>query len=194
VEEADVTSDNPIVARYLDELREGLTGVSETERSEMVGEIENHIAEAAGAGKNLADVLQTLGPAAELARAYRVELLLNPRTHRWNPLTRWFALVGVAATASLPSLVVVPALAAVGFACTVAGVVVFFAALLSPFLPPGWLGSDFRPGLSLVLGLPVAALGVVSLALLWLYVRFLIRAARAVLADKPVSLKDIGRQ
>jgi len=174
------------VARYLDEMRNGLVGVSDTERNEMVGEIESHIAEAVGAGKNLADVLQTLGPAAELARAYRVELLINPRTHRWNPLTRGFALIGIAATASLPSLVVVPALAAVGIACSVSGVVVFVAALASPFVPPEWLGNDFRAGLALVLGLPVAALGAASLALLWLYVRFLIRAARTVLADKPV--------
>jgi hypothetical protein len=115
-----------------------------------------------------------------------VELLLNRRTHTWNPLTRWFALIGVAATASLPSLVVVPVLAAVGIACSVSGLAVFIAALVSPWVPPGWLGNDFKPGLSLALGLPVAALGAASLSLLWLYVRFLIRAARTVLADKPV--------
>lgn len=180
-----MTSADPLVVRYLDELREGLHGVADAERREMVGEIESHIAEATGAGKSLADVLQALGPAAALARAYRVELLVNPRTHRWNPLTRWFALVGVAATASVPSLVVVPVLGAVGVACSVSGVAVFLAALVSPWAPPDWFGHDFKPGLALALGLPVAALGAVSLALLWLYVRLLIRAARAVLADKP---------
>jgi hypothetical protein len=80
---------------------------------------------------------------------------------------------------------VVPALAA-GDPCSVSGVAVFFAALVSPFVPPDWLGNDFKAGLGLVLGLPVAALGAVSLVLLWLYVRFLIRAVRMVFVDKLV--------
>jgi hypothetical protein len=91
-----------------------------------------------------------------------------------------------ARAAVLLSLVVVPVLASVGIACSVAGVAVFGAALVSPFVPPDWFGNDFKSGLALVLGPPVAALGAVSLAVLWLYVKFLIRAARTVLADKPV--------
>jgi uncharacterized membrane protein len=180
-------SANPVVLRYLSELRAGLTDVPDAERDEMVREIENHIAEATGAGRALADVLQTLGPAADLARACTVELLLNPRIHRSNPLTRWFALVGVAATASLPSMVVVPALAAVGLACSVSGVAVFLAALLYPFVPAGWFGTTFRPVLGLVLGPPVAILGALAIYLLLLYVRFLIRATQTVLADKPIG-------
>lgn len=76
---------------YLETFRLGLAGLRADERDELVREIESHAAEATAAGEPLATVLEKLGPADRLARAYGAELLLERRT---GP-RRFFAVLGV---------------------------------------------------------------------------------------------------
>ncbi len=73
---------HPVVERYLTCLESAINEYELAERQEITDEIRNHIAEATAAGQGLAAVLETLGPADVLARAYAVELGLNPRGRR----------------------------------------------------------------------------------------------------------------
>ncbi len=73
---------HPVVERYLTCLESAINEYEFPERQEITDEIRNHIAEATAAGQGLAAVLETLGPADVLARAYAVELGLNPRGRR----------------------------------------------------------------------------------------------------------------
>ena len=73
---------HPVVERYLACFETSINEFDFPEREEITHEIRNHIAEAHAAGEELDAVLQTLGPADVLARAYAVELALNPHAKR----------------------------------------------------------------------------------------------------------------
>ena len=133
-----MTERNPAVARYLDQLRSNLTGLSDPEADEVVREIDNHIAEATHGGRDLAEVLSALGPASGLAQAYRVELALHPRGDGDRKLRRIFAVIGILAASSLPTLVLVPLLGGLGLGLSAGGVAAIFAGVVSPFLRTPW--------------------------------------------------------
>jgi hypothetical protein len=80
--------DHPVVARYMASFEASIAALDPGERLAIAQEIRNHIAEATAAGKPLDDVLRSLGPAETLARAYVVELLMNPRTQRLKAAAR----------------------------------------------------------------------------------------------------------
>jgi hypothetical protein len=77
-----VTQQHPVVDRYLTRFEASINEFDFPEREEITQEIRNHIAEAQAAGTALDSVLQTLGPADVLARAYAVELALHPHAKR----------------------------------------------------------------------------------------------------------------
>lgn len=77
-----MTEGHPVVERYLTRFEASITEFDCPEQEEITHEIRSHIAEARAAGRALDAVLQTLGPADVLARAYAVELALNPQGKR----------------------------------------------------------------------------------------------------------------
>ena len=77
-----MTQGHPVVERYLTRFEAAINEFDFPEQEEIAREIRNHIAEAHAAGEALDAVLQTLGPADVLARAYAVELALNPQNKR----------------------------------------------------------------------------------------------------------------
>lgn len=70
---------HPVIERYLGRFAMAFAEFEATDRDEIVQELRNHLAEARAAGQTLDAVLETLGPADDLARAYAVELALHPR-------------------------------------------------------------------------------------------------------------------
>ena len=190
-----MTGENPLVERYLAKLDAGLRDLPATERAEVVSEIRNHIAEATAAGKPIDATLSALGPADGLARGYAVELLLNrPASTAGSSRTRrFFALAGLVAIGSIPTLIVVTVLGAIGIAFGVAGVIVFLAGVVATF---GWLPDyvtmDVAPWVAVLIGPILAIAGGASLALLVWYVRFTARLIRRVVPKKTpgVFLED----
>ena len=77
-----MTQGHPVVERYLTRFEAAINEFDFPEEEEIAREIRNHMAEAHAAGEALDAVLQTLGPADVLARAYAVELALNPQNKR----------------------------------------------------------------------------------------------------------------
>lgn len=77
-----MTQGHPVVERYLTSFEASIDEFDFPEREEITHEIRNHIAEARAAGTALDAVLQALGPAEVLARAYAAELALNPHSTR----------------------------------------------------------------------------------------------------------------
>jgi uncharacterized membrane protein len=174
---------HPVVERYLDELARHLGPLGPADRGEVVRDIESHIAEAVAAGSTLDSALESLGPAQILGRAYAIELLVNPR--RASPRTagpsRYLKVVGLLALVSLPTLVIVVSLGAIGVAFCASGLAVIAVGIIAAFgvLPPG-LRLDVPPIVAIMLGPVLVATGVLALAGLRFYVRFLTRAVRAV--------------
>ncbi|MGE5242968.1 MAG: DUF1700 domain-containing protein [Betaproteobacteria bacterium] len=179
--------DHPLAVRYVDKLSQALGGLAPTERAEILTEIRNHISDATAAGTPIEEVLRALGPAEQLARGYRVELLLNPKmpTPRSD---RWLKIVGLLALGSLPTLIIVVTLSSVGVSLAVSGVLVFIAGIVKASgEAPAWLTMDVPPWVAIVLiGPALTALGVAALWGLVVYVRFLARLVRRVLpAQQP---------
>ncbi|MBI2874884.1 MAG: DUF1700 domain-containing protein [Firmicutes bacterium] len=174
--------------QYLETLRSGLNRLPEEERNDLVREIKSHIADAVSAGVPEAEVLQKLGPAKRLARAYTADALISRRTPGGNRLTRWFALIGLAFTASVPSMFIVPFLSAVGIALTIGGIAAIGGSILALFFPSlipvppltPW-NAPYLPNLALiVMGLVMGTGGVLALAALRLYILALAALVRKV--------------
>lgn len=182
-----MTLEHPLVERYLSRLGEGLTSMLPADREEVVRDIRSHIAEATAAGTTLDSVLTTLGPAEVLARAYSVELLLHPPAGR-QPMPgsqRFFALVGLLALTSIPTLVVTVTLGAIGVSFVTAGLAVFAAGIVDaigislPFVDGP--ASDVHPALAVAIGPALFAAGVAALWGLWKYLRWFGRTMSAAL-------------
>jgi uncharacterized membrane protein len=181
-----MTPDHPLAVRYVNKLSGALRDLAPTERAEILIEIRNHISDATAAGTPIEDVLRALGPAEQLARGYRVELLLNPKigTPRSD---RWLKIVGLLAVGSLPTFIIVVTLSAVGVSLSVSGPLVFVAGIAKSlgYLP--WVMLDCPPWVAIVLvGPATTALGVAALWGLVAYLKLLIGIVRRVLpAQQP---------
>lgn len=179
-----MTEQHPVVERYVTALEARLKDLPEADRREVVQDIRSHLAEAAAAGASLDAALQKLGPADELARAYAVEALINPRRAKTggSRLSRFLKIAGLVVIGSIPTLVIVVTLGAVGLSFSAAGLAVLTAGIVATVaeLPP-WIQMDIPPVFAILLGPVMTAFGILALVGLTLYIRFVAHAVRAVL-------------
>ena len=177
--------ENPVVTHYLWNLDAGLGNLNDSGRAEVVRDIRSHISEAVAAGEPLDRVLGSLGAAEALARAYSVELLLNKPGSFRLPGNRMLRIAGLIIVGSIPTLVVVVVLGAVGVAFSLTGVALTFAgqAALAGNLP-WWVSMDADPRLAIALGPVMSVLGLACLGGLWLYVRFATAVVTKVLPPR----------
>lgn len=182
-----MTPDHPLAVRYVDKLNQALGDLAPTERTEILTEIRNHIADANAAGTPIEDVLHALGPAEQLARGYRVELLLNPKAPAPRS-DRWLRVIGLLAAGSLPTFIIVVTLGAIGVSLSLSGPVVLLAGIAkSGGYAPSWVTMDCAPWVAMMLGPALTAAGVLSFWGLVVYVKFLARLVRRVVpAHQPV--------
>lgn len=161
-------SPDPLVERYLSQLTAALhaCGVAPEEQAGIRADIESHVAESTSRGGRLADVLERLGPADRLARAYRAESLLRPAWGRHGqPLRAWTGRLVGGATAAAAALLAL-LLGAVGGALTLAGAMAALVGTVAPWLP---IDPTLRAGwpqvVVVLLSIAVAAAGVAVLRL-----------------------------
>ncbi len=121
---------HPLVERYVTRLETELGSLACPESQDIVDEIRNHIAEASAVGRPLDAILEALGPADILARAYAVELALNPRDRRVRAFTKFIQLAGLVAVTSFGALIVVGGLGLVGIGFSASGLVMFVIGVL----------------------------------------------------------------
>lgn len=182
-----MTEQNPIISRYIAQFRSGLKNLPETERTEIVQEIESHIAEAINGGRSVAEVLERLGPADRLARAYVADALVGSgRGHVRN----WFRAAGVLMLSSLTSLFVFPILGVFTVVMPVAGATSLVGNIIYYFYPVNWIPHTSipmiqSPELLLAVGevacVIILAIGIVSFVLLKGYVKLLTRTLRSAM-------------
>lgn len=171
---------HPVVDRYITNLRAGLATMPVADQQEVERDIRSHIAEAMAAGTPIDQVLQALGPADALARAYALELLLDDSRSKAagiSGLQRFVSLAGLVALTSIPTIVIVSVLGAVGVSLSVSGLVVALAGiavaagLTTIFGQP--LVLDIHPVWAVILGPVMSAAGVACLVGLYYYLRWL---------------------
>jgi uncharacterized membrane protein len=174
--------ENPIVSQYIAALKADLGGLNETDRAEVVRDIESHISEAVAAGQPLDRVLGSLGSAGSLARAYTVELLIKKPSAFKAPGNRALRIAGLVLVGGVPTIVAFAVFGLVGVTFSFTGVVLFLAgkAALAEALP-WWLTMDADPRLVVILGPVMSMVGLALLGGLWLYVRMATNVVRRVL-------------
>lgn len=177
---------NPVVERYLSRFAGALAAVPDEERYEMVREIRSHIAEALHTGRDITEVLEKLGPADRLAAAYRAELLMHRQPAGRSELARQVGMVGALAGTSIASFFVIVLLGAVGISFLLSGVAIVVAGLVLPAIPASLISTPFTilttQQILIVIGFAMVPLGLLSLAGLRAYVKFLRRAVVSLLA------------
>ena len=186
-----MSEQNPIVRRYLDQLDAGFdeTQIHEDERREIRQEIESHLIESLRAGTALSDAITRLGPAADLAKAYCLELTLNPRQSAVASPGQWIVAALVRAGALLASTLLTIVMGSLSLGLLVAGVVAVLGGIVAPFLPSSWLDPTLRAGLPqlvvIVLGVILLAVGIPFSRLARVNLRFLIKTLRKDLIRGP---------
>jgi uncharacterized membrane protein len=179
--------EHPLVEKYLKAFEAALAAFKVPESKEVVVEIRSHIAEALAEGRPLDGVLATLGAADDLARAYAVELTLNPRSERRaSSLLRTVRIISILVVGSLLTLIIVSLLGTIGVGFALSGLVIVVVAAIEgggvhlPFVQMGGL----PPPLFILVGAALFLVGASSLYALRSYVRFLVRTARGILPGR----------
>jgi uncharacterized membrane protein len=169
--------------RYVTRLETALAQLAPDERQQVLQDIRSHIVDSLDAGKPLDAVLGALGSADDLARAYRVELLLrnDPRQvmSLLERLGRYLQLAGLLLVGSVPTFMALVVFGTVGVTFVAVGIGVFVAGFLGPFdlLPaPAQVGTN--PVLAILIGPLLVALGIGSLLLLGRYLRLVATMAK----------------
>ena len=174
---------HPVVDRYLTRLNENLSTLSASDRQEILHDIRSHLAEATARGRSLESTLETLGPADALARAYSVELMLNPRRPMSSRAAYRLKVAGLIAAGSLPTLVVVILLGGVGGTLMLAGIMAAVVGVVDAVgeLPPWVQTSGMSPATVLSIGGAMMLVGLMGILMLRRFMRFVAATWRATL-------------
>lgn len=122
---------NPVIERYISAFDAALQQYDLPERREIVSDVRSHIDEALQYGKPLDEVLQSLGPAEALARAYAVELKMNPKTNgAGQAIGRFFGVLGILSFSGLVSFIVVTTLGSIAISFFGSGLIVLVIGLI----------------------------------------------------------------
>ena len=190
---------------FIARLRQGLAGLAEPARAEIVADYETHFADGLAAGRSEADIAAALGDPDRLARELRAEAGLKRWEAERNPesaATAVFAVLGLGAVDVLVLLPILIGVVSVLFAFFflalagfVAGAVIFAS---SPFAHhPGapWSGLLFGLGLMALSVANVSIQTLVSIglvnALVW-YGRLHYRLLKPAIDPPPAAPRELA--
>jgi len=166
---------NPVIERYMASFETALQRHDLPEWKEIGADLRSHIAEALGYGKPLDEVLAALGPTDTLARAYAVELKINPDRRR-SAIGGYLSVIGILAASGVVSFIVVSALGSIAVGLFGSGVAVLVIGALEAtgVHLPGVQLAGVHPLLVVALAPVLMLIGLIAGWALWLYVRTLI--------------------
>ncbi len=179
---------HPVIDRYVAQFEAALKAFDCAETAEIVRDVRGHIEEAVAMGKPVDAVLQSVGPAETLARAYAVELELNPRGARLQrTLGGVLRVVGILATASVVSLLVVGSLGsfAIGLTGSGIGIIIIGAMEAAGVHLPNVQLAGLSPYVVMGIGPVFIAVGLACGFGLWIYLRALVRVLLRTLPGTP---------
>lgn len=168
---------------YLAKVEKYLKPMAVSERVDIVKEIKSEMLELQSEGKTPQEILERLGDAKTLARAYLGESIAKGRGFSWRRLSAviaFYSMAGAVGVCVLP----VTSICAVAFLlsgalCPLAGVVKLVGALLGfemPYIGIQLGGYSAGPGLTLVLSVVIGAVVMAAGWLLWKLTVWLIRS------------------
>lgn len=179
-----MTELNPLISRYLRQLEAELeaAGVSARESGEILNDIASHAAESEQSGRTIAVVLESLGPAADLARSYAAALFLLPAPRKGASARRQLVDAVTKAGMVCASLLLVIVMGVLGAGMTLLGAAAVLGGIVLPFASPTWLDPTIRPGLPqvvvIIAGVGLLVVGSLSLRLVRINLAIIARALR----------------
>ena len=142
---------------FIARLREGLAGLTEPARAEIIADYQNHFTEGLAAGRSEADIAAALGDPDRLARELRAEAGLKRWEAERNPESAAAAVFAVLGLGAVDVLVLLPILIGVvsvlfvffflALAGFVGGAVIFASSPFSHHPGAPWSGLLFGLGL-----------------------------------------------
>jgi uncharacterized membrane protein len=179
-----MSEQNPVIDRYMASFESSLQHYDLLEWREIASDLRNHIAEALEYGKPLDAVLEGLGGADVLARAYAVELKLNPRPDsRGRAIGSVLSVLGIVSASGIVSFIIVAGLGSIalglfgsGFGMLIIGAIEAMGIHL-----PGVQLAGIHPLFIVALGPVIMLVGLAAGWGVWLYVRALIDVLRKAL-------------
>ena len=174
--------------QFMEQLKSGLKGYDQQEVADIIADYTEHFESAAQNGQSEEEVCQNLGSPAALAKAYKMENLLNKAKNSKNPADLLRAVL-VFVTLSFFNLIFVmfPMLAlllvlieawALSLIATVVGLIGMAAPFFAPFVDEQVMEVEMTFLNYLViflLGTGILALGILLVILLWRLSKWLIR-------------------
>jgi uncharacterized membrane protein len=175
-----MTEHNPLIERYMSRFEDALQQYKLPEWREIAADLRSHIAEALAYGKPIDDVLNALGGADVMARAYAVELAINPPRTKPNWIIVALKVGAIVAATGMMSFLVVVGLGSVAMGFTASGLALIVICLIEAMGThlPGVQMAGMHPLVVMLFGPPMLLLGIGAGWALWLYMRFIVRALR----------------
>jgi len=190
---------------FIATLRQGLAGLPEAARNEIVADYETHFADGLAAGRNADDIAAALGDPDRLSRELRAEAGLRRWEAQRNPESAAAAVFAVLGLGAVDVLILLPILIAVvsvlfvflflalgGF---IGGAVIFATSPFSHHLGAPWAGLLFGLGLMALSVANVAILTLVSIglvnALVW-YGRLHYRLLKPAIDPPPPAQRELA--
>jgi uncharacterized membrane protein len=168
----------------LGEFRSALQLYRVPQSEEIVFDVKNHISEAMGSGKSPADVIAALGLPDVLARAYAMELLLNPpKDSRATATVRLLKILSLVIAGGFLSLCITLTLAVLGLTLIASGpALVAGGVLQSMGEHPSWINMGPLSPLAVIsIGPVVSIAGCGVCLILWRYAQMTARTLRKLL-------------
>jgi len=185
---------------FIFRLRQGLIGLPEQARADIVADYETHFTEGAAAGRGEDEIAAALGDPDRLARELRAEIGVKRWETQRNPEAAAAAVFAVLGLGAIDLLVLLPILITVVSVMCAAGIVALVgfvggAVMLAggPFADvPGGVGAAMLTGLGLMAGgvstgavLTLFSIGLVN-ALIW-YGRLHYRLLKPAIDPQPMG-------
>jgi uncharacterized membrane protein len=179
---------HPAVDRYMARFQTALRRYHLPDEAEIAADLRGHIAEALAYGKPAESVVESLGPADGLARAYAVELLMGAPNRESREsraelggvsfaIRRLLIIFGIVAAGGFATAIVALSLGGISLVVALMGptMLVLGVAELAGAPVPGSSLGPFSPLAAIVLSPVPFAIGCAGLWAFWRYIRFLAR-------------------
>lgn len=170
--------------RYLQELGEQLTGISEQERIEIISDYDEHFRAGEEAGKSEEEIARSLGNPRQIGRSHRIDAMLDETNGRsaaavlravFASLSLGFFNVVVVLGPLAAVAAILVSLWAVAASIGLSGVGVVLAAIAHPLFPGLIVTGGLHPLFLFPAGVAVAAIGLLAAIGMWQLTKWVAR-------------------
>jgi len=172
-----MNDEHPLIARYMKQFESALRTHDLREWREIASDLRSHMGEALAAGKPVDALLESLGPADQLARAYAVELVMNARRQQglFVRITKVSAILAASGCLTFFAICAL-GLLAILLPLGLAGLILTVIRTAGLELPDITIGA--HPVLATTIFVATSAIGAAAVGAFWLYIRFMMGTLR----------------